>query len=118
MAAFEYLALDSAGKKKKGVLTGDSAKAVRAELRLLGLTPLEIEAVYDVSGGVGKDTRPGRIVRKNKRQKMSSMELAVITRQFATLLDSGMPIEQSLTGLVEQSDQHRIKSILSGKKSI
>jgi len=115
--AYEYLALTTAGKKKKGVLTGDSAKAVRVELRESGLTPLEVVPVHDISGRK-KNATPSATAQKNSgRQKMSSMELAVMTRQFATLLDSGMPIEQSLTGLVEQADQHRIKSILTGVRA-
>lgn len=117
MAAFEYLALDQAGKKQKGVKTGDNAKSVRAQLRESGLTPLEVSPVY----GTGSESaspsggKPTKI--RASRQKMNSMELSVVTRQFATLLGSGMPIEQSLTGLVEQSDQHRIKSILTGVRS-
>lgn len=116
MAAFEYLALDRAGKKQKGVKTGDSAKSVRAELREAKLTPLEVVPVYEASSASAgpSSAKPGA---RASRQKMSSMELSVVTRQFATLLGSGMPIEQSLTGLVEQADQHRIKSILSGVRS-
>jgi len=118
MAAFEYQALDSSGKKRKGVKTGDSAKAVRGELREQGLTPLEVTAVYDADAGPsGKEGGATRSGKRNRRLKMSSLELAVMTRQFATLLDSGMPIEQSLTGLVEQADQHRIKSILTGVRA-
>lgn len=117
MAAYEYLALDTTGKKYKGVKTGDSAKSVRSELRQQGLTPLNVSPVYETdSGKPGAGSKsPGS--KKGGRQKMSSLELAVMTRQFATLLESGMPIEQSLTGLVEQSDQHRIKSILTGVRA-
>jgi general secretion pathway protein F len=118
VAAYEYLALTSAGKKQKGVLTGDTAKTVRAELRESGLTPLEVNPVHE--GAVGSRKSAGSIANQKRsgRKKMSSMELAVITRQFATLLDSGMPIEQSLTGLVEQTEQYRIKSILTGVRAM
>ncbi len=116
MAAFEYLALTRAGKKEKGVLTGDSAKVVRSELRASGLTPLEVKPVHDASGA-GRSSSASTGQTRGGRQKMSSMELAVMTRQFATLLESGMPIEQSLNGLVEQADQHRIKSILTGVRA-
>ena len=79
MAAFEYLALARTGKMEKGVLTGDSAKAVRSELRASGLTPLEVEPVHDASS-----TKRGSSVssaqKRSGRQKMSSMELAVMTR--------------------------------------
>lgn len=117
MAAYEYLALDATGKKHKGVKTGDSAKSVRSELRDQGLTPLEVSSVYEADSskpGTESELAAGK---RGRRQKLSSLELAVMTRQFATLLESGMPIEQSLTGLVEQADQHRIKSILTGVRS-
>ena len=117
MAAFEYLALTSAGKKKKGVLNGDSAKSVRAELRESGLTPLEVNPVHEAAGGNGGREGARAANKRERRQKMSSMELAVVTRQFATLLESGMPIEQALTGLVEQAEQYRIKSVLSGVRA-
>lgn len=117
MAAFEYLALDRAGKKQKGVKTGDNAKSVRVELREAGLTPLEVTPVYATDSEFASITGEKATKIRASRQKMNSMELSVMTRQFATLLDSGMPIEQSLTGLVEQADQHRIKSILTGVRS-
>ncbi len=117
MAAFEYLALTPAGKKKKGVLNGDNAKAVRAELRESGLTPLEVEPVHKSAVSNRTSTAASASQKHSGRQKMSSMELAVMTRQFATLLESGMPIEQSLTGLVEQVEQYRIKSILTGVRA-
>lgn len=117
MAAYEFQALDVAGKKHKGVKTGDSAKSVRSELRDQGLTPLEVTPVYDTDGSQSNRGAQSNRGKGSHRQKMSSLELAVMTRQFATLLDSGMPIEQSLTGLVDQADQHRIKSILTGVRS-
>ena len=118
MAAYEYLALDANGKKHKGVKTGDSAKSVRSELREQGLTPIEVLPVYD-SEGQQLDSRKQAAGNKGShRQKMSVLELSVMTRQFATLLESGMPIELSLTGLVEQADQHRIKSILTGVRAV
>lgn len=117
MAAYEFQALDVAGKKHKGVKTGDSAKSVRSELRDQGLTPLEVTPVYDTDGSQSIRGAQSNRGKGSHRQKMSSLELAVMTRQFATLLDSGMPIEQSLTGLVDQADQHRIKSILTGVRS-
>ncbi len=117
MATYEYLALTSAGKKQKGVLNGDSAKAIRAQLRESGLTPLEVEPVHEGSASTADPANATAAQKRTGRQKMSSMELAVMTRQFATLLESGMPIEQSLTGLVEQADQYRIKSILTGVRA-
>jgi general secretion pathway protein F len=119
MAAYEYEALDGSGRKIRGVITGDSAKLVRQELRDQGLTPIKVESVRD-SGGVGERVDrsgvPGKPI--GSRQKLGTTDLAVITRQFATLLDSGLTIEVSLAGLVEQSESHRVKSILTGVRSM
>src|SRR3989338_7328975 len=53
MAAYSYVALDSAGKKQKGVLQGDSAKGVRGQLRAQGLTPLSVEVVSEAGTRAG-----------------------------------------------------------------
>jgi general secretion pathway protein F len=115
MAAFQYEALDANGKKIRGVATGDSARLVRQDLRTQGLTPLKIESVEETgsqTSAQGTDTSVG------SRQKLSTTDLAVITRQFATLLDSGLTIENALIGLVEQSDSYRVKTILTGVRSM
>ena len=114
MAAYEYLALDDKGRQKKGVATADSAKAVRQQLRQKGLIPLEVSSVAANRSYKGD---AASVKSRGGRQKMSTMELAVTTRQFSTLLGSGLPIEQSLTGLVEQAERHSLKSILTGVRA-
>ncbi len=114
MAAYEYLALDDKGRQQKGVATADSSKAVRQQLREKGLIPLEINSVAANRSYKGD---AASVKSRGGRQKMSTMELAVTTRQFSTLLGSGLPIEQSLTGLVEQAERHSLKSILTGVRA-
>ncbi|MGB5707941.1 MAG: type II secretion system inner membrane protein GspF [Arenicellales bacterium] len=109
MRAFEYQALDSKGRKKRGVASGDSARQVRQQLREQGLAPLSVEMV--------EDQPKERGVTGGGRKKLNNMELAVITRQFATLLDSGLTIEDSLTGLIEQAESHKVKTVLSGVRA-
>ncbi len=115
MAAYQYEVLEPDGRKKRGVATGDSARQVRQDLREQGLTPVSVDAVDEV-----KD--PGKLAGDRNsvgsRQKLGTTDLAVITRQFATLLDSGLTVEYSLAGLVEQSDSYRIKTILTGVRSM
>jgi len=113
MPAFEYEALTAKGKKTRGVVTGDSPRQIRETLRDQGLTPLEVNAVHGVSPG--QSAADGNRVGGN--QKIGTTDLAVVTRQFATLLDSGLTIEQSLGGLVEQSESHKVKSVLTGIRS-
>ena len=93
MGAYEYQALDAKGKKKKGVATGDSARLVRAQLREQGLAPLSVEAVEDKSvSSQSADQSGNRRKPVGNRKKFSNMELAVITRQFSTLLGSGLTV--------------------------
>jgi general secretion pathway protein F len=96
MAAFEYLALDGRGRAVKGVLDGDAERQIRASLRERGLVPLRVEAI---TGRAGDTVR----ARRSWRRGISSAELALLTRQFATLVRAGLTLEECLNVLVEQS---------------
>lgn len=106
MAAFEYLALDAKGKEKKGVLEGDNARQVRAQLRELGLAPLSVEAVVQ-KAQAGEKARSAGFVRR-----ISSADLALMTRQLATLVRSALPVEEALKAVAEQTEKPKIKSML------
>ncbi len=110
MRAFEYQALDQRGRRKRGVASGDSARQVRQHLREQGLAPIAVEMVVEQRKGERQGPGGGR-------KKLNNMELAVVTRQFATLLDSGLTIEDALTGLIDQAESHRVKTILSGVRA-
>lgn len=110
MRAFEYQALDPNGRKKRGVASGDSARQVRQQLRDQGFAPLSVQAVED-------QPKKEQGAATGGRKKLNNMELAVITRQFATLLDSGLTIEDSLSGLIEQAESHKVKAVLSGVRA-
>lgn len=109
MRAFEYQALDARGRRKRGVASGDSARQVRQQLREQGMAPISVEVVVERQRG----EKPA----VGGRQKMNNMELAVVTRQFATLLDSGLTIEDALTGLIDQAESHKVKAVLTGVRS-
>ena len=108
MGAYEYQALDEKGNTCKGVLTGDTQRQVRQLLRDQGLLPLTLKEISE-------KTVEGRT--KQSRKRIPPAELAVITRQFATLLGAGLTIEEALEGLIEQSSNHRIRSILTAVRS-
>ncbi|MFQ3244919.1 MAG: general secretion pathway protein F [Arenicella sp.] len=113
MGAFEYQALDAKGKTVKNITTGDHAKQVRAELRAQGLVPLEVKAVSD--NAVSKSDKRGKA---NSRVKIKVNDLSIITRQLATLLESGMTVEETLSAVVKQSEGHKIKSVMSDIRSL
>lgn len=113
MGAFEYQALDAKGKTVKNITTGDHAKQVRAELRAQGLVPLEVKAVSE--NALSKSDKRGRT---NSRVKIKVNELSIITRQMATLLESGMTVEETLSAVVKQSEGRKIKSVMSDIRAL
>ena len=110
MAAYSYTALDNAGKKQKGVLQGDSAKSVRAQLRSQSLVPLEVNVVSQASTQKSASF-------SFMRRKISVAELALITRQIATMLSAAIPLEETLLSVAEQNDKARIKNIIMAVRS-
>jgi len=109
MGAYEYVAMDQAGKQAKGLLEGDTAKHVRQLLRDRDLLPVSVTEVAQ------KESHRQRSF--SFRKGMSSAELALVTRQLASLSQSGMPLEESLLAVSQQNDNPRTKSILLGVRA-
>lgn len=109
MGAFEYLALDQAGKESKGLIEGDTPKHVRQILRDRSLLPVVITEVAQ------KEARRQRSF--SLRAGMSVAELAIVTRQLASLSQSGLPLEEALLAVAQQNDNQRTKSIMLGVRS-
>src|SRR3954466_2333009 len=107
MPAFAYQALDQTGKTQRGVLQGDTARAVRASLREKGLNPLEVTPVTEAQ-------QQGRSI---MRRGLSSAQLALLTRQLATLLKAGLPVDEALAALAEQNDDQRARTLVIGLRS-
>lgn len=112
MAAFDYKALDSKGKQKKGVIEGDNARQVRARLKEQGLIPVEVienqgKKSHASAGGGAFTFQRG----------ISTPDLALITRQLSTLVQSGMPLEECLRAVSEQSEKPRIRSMMAAVRS-
>lgn len=111
MGAFEYQAVDTRGRRTRGVLEGDTPRQIRAQLRDQGLTPLNVTEV--ASGDHSERGRPGLTHRK----RISGAELALFTRQLATLLHSGLPLEEALLAVSQQTQQARVQSMIRGVRS-
>jgi general secretion pathway protein F len=109
MGAFEYTAVDPKGKERKGVIEGDTARRVRQQLRDKKLIPLSVTEIAEK-----ESTRQQSFTIK---RSMSASDLAMITRQIATLVQSSMPLEEALTAVGEQSEIPRIKSIIMGVRA-
>jgi general secretion pathway protein F len=107
MPAFSYEAVDAAGASKKGVVNADSARAARSDLRTQGLVPVSvvaIEAQLDEAGA----TKRGAF-----GDHLSTIELALFTRQLASLLEASLPLEQALSALLEQAERNYTRDLIA-----
>jgi general secretion pathway protein F len=110
MGAFEYTALDAQGKERKGLIEGDTPKHVRQMLRDKQLLPMEIQEA--VQSELKRSRAKGFM-----RRGLSTLDLALLTRQLATLLRSGLPLEESLQAVAEQTEKPRVQRIVLGVRS-
>lgn len=108
MPAFEYQALDSQGRTRKGVEEGDSARQVRSRLREQGLTPMQVVQVAE---------RQSKMRRPLFERGVKPLELSLATRQMATLARAAMPIEEVLGTVARQSESPRMRTTLSAVRT-
>lgn len=109
MGAFEYTALDSAGRERKGILEGDGARQVRQQLREQQLLPVTVTEVAQKEAKAQASFSFGR--------RVSPADLSLFTRQLATLVRAGLPLEESLLAVSQQTEKPRVQSIILGVRS-
>ncbi|HEX8612502.1 MAG TPA: type II secretion system inner membrane protein GspF [Telluria sp.] len=111
MPAFRYEAVDGDGSTRKGVVNADSARSARSDLRLQGLTPLMVEAIAAQLDAAGVEKSRGF------GERLSQVELALFTRQLASLLEAGLPLEQAFTALLEQAERPYVRDLVASIRS-
>lgn len=111
MAAFDYIAIDESGKRHRGVIEADSPRRTRQILRERSLTPLQI---HEVAGHKAAGSLRGRAARAGR---LGLREVGVVTRQLATLVEAGLPVEQALQALSKQSENAQAKSMLAAVRA-
>ena len=109
MAAFEYTALDAGGKERKGVIEGDSARQVRQTLRDKQLLPVSVTEISQQAS-----TRQSSF---SFSRGASSSDVSLLTRQLATLARAGLPLEEALLAVSQQTEKPRVQSILMGVRA-
>ncbi|NOZ88139.1 MAG: type II secretion system inner membrane protein GspF [Deltaproteobacteria bacterium] len=111
MPIFEYKGVNAKGKNIAGIIDAESPRVARTRLKREGifLTNL-IEGKEGTAGG-----RKAFDLKKSF-QRVSALDLAIITRQFATLVRAGIPLVDCLTALVDQTDNEKLKRVLSRVK--
>lgn len=101
MGAYQYQALKKNGSASKGVIEADSERHARQLLREQGLIPTQIYTLTQA-----KIT--------NTKSKISAADLSLLTRQLATLLAAGIPVEESLRGVSEQTEKDKVRELIIG----
>ncbi|GAC1459609.1 MAG: type II secretion system inner membrane protein GspF [Steroidobacteraceae bacterium] len=109
MGAFEYTALDAAGKERTGILEGDTPRHIRQLLREQQLLPVSVSEVAQ------KEARRQRSFSFLRR--VSPADLTLFTRQLATLVRAGLPLEESLLAVSQQTEKPRVQSIVLGVRA-
>ena len=109
MAAYSYRAVDAAGKVQVGSIEADSAKAVRQTLRAKSWLPISVESPTSTAGNSNQNRWFG--------PSLSVAQLAMVTRQLATLVSSGMPLDECLLAVAEQSEQRKTTYMMMAVRS-
>ena len=109
MAAFEYLALDSKSKERRGVLEGDSQRHVRQLLRDQGLSPLEIRPA--------SEQQRAKSGNWTLRRPLNRLDRVLMTRQLATLSKAGLPVEEALLAIAQQAEKQSMNALVMGIRS-
>ncbi|MBE1277003.1 type II secretion system inner membrane protein GspF [Enterovibrio baiacu] len=111
MAAFEYKALNPKGRTIKGVIEADTARLARQMLREKGLVPVDIAQTRE------KEQQQQRAQSVGFQRGISTNELALITRQLATLVQASMPLEECIKAVADQTEKQRLKNMLTGVRA-
>lgn len=107
MPAFRYQAVDTSGAPSEGVLQADSPRAARGDLKSRGLLPLGVELISHASDATGQPRR------WRWGEKLSTVELALFTRQLASLLEAQLPLEQAFDALMEQAERPYLRELVA-----
>jgi general secretion pathway protein F len=104
MSAFRFEAVDAKGRLRQGLLDADNARAVRDQLRADGLIPTAVDVAPERRGAPA-------------RARIAAPALALLTRQLATLVQSGMPLDQSLVAVAEQADDASVAKLVDALRT-
>jgi general secretion pathway protein F len=113
MPAYSFEALQNDGALRKGVVEADSAKAARHQLRAQSLVPLMVQAL----GPDGSNKKSIWQLEIGSRKCFSAQELAVWTRQLASLVGSGLPLERALTALSDEAASEKQAHLIASLRA-
>src|SRR5712691_13236143 len=112
MSGFEYSALDATGRETRGVIEADTDRHARSLLRERGLAPLAVEGITRSTAAAHTGSRE-----RFSRPRLSRKGLALVTRQFATLVRAGLTIEECLNVLIEQTESAGARTLFAAVRA-
>jgi general secretion pathway protein F len=113
MPVYEYTALDAAGKKHKGMLDADSLPVARQKIRQLGKYPVDIRETRPRGRKGEKGAAKTGFLTLQLGSRIRQEDIHAATRQLATLLGAGIPLVPALTGLIEQTGNKSLQTIIA-----
>ena len=112
--AFEYEALDASGRARRGVVSADSPRVARRELRRLQLTPVSVSAARENAGADAGEGAKGR-----RLARIGPGQLVMVTRQLAVLIGAATPLEEAVSAVALQTDRPGVrKRLLSVRERV
>ncbi|HCV48812.1 MAG TPA: type II secretion system protein GspF, partial [Rhodobiaceae bacterium] len=126
MPAYQYEALDAQGKKQRGVIAADSLRDAKKRLQSKTLFPVSLTEggrtkASDASVTTSSISRlsllPSLSALSTRREKISSRDLAMVTRQMATMIGAGLPVDETLQAIAAQSEKPLIRDVLTNIRS-
>jgi general secretion pathway protein F len=114
MPVFEYTALDARGKTTSGIIDAEGALAARQKLRTSGIFPVSVKETYESA----PKKESSSISLSSRFSRVKPVEVAMMTRQLATLVGAGFPLVSALDALVPQTKSHGFKKIMAQIKNL
>lgn len=111
MPAFDYIGVDARGKRQKGTLDGDSSRHVRQLLREKGWVPLEVTPAREQATGAGNG------LAALFKPRLGAQELALFTRQLATLVQAGLTLDDALRAVAQQAEKPATRRLLTAVRA-
>jgi general secretion pathway protein F len=110
MPVFEYIGIDSKGKRAAGTIDADNERAARVKLRRIGVFPTSLGAEGEMKqkAGLGMSIDVSKYL-----QRIKTQEIAIMTRQLSTLVSASIPLVEALGALVDQLENPKLKNIMS-----
>ncbi len=106
MSVFEYKGVGADGRDLKGIIDADTTKSARAKLKKLGIFPTEI--IEERHKRLSKEIAFSQLFERIRHQ-----DIAIFTRQIATLTNAGVPVAEALSAIMEQEEKAELKGIIS-----